>query len=186
MTRPSIGNLNTTVANQGNQINTNTANISTSGQTTAGALGGGSTYSPSTGVGAPSYNVHGTSYNNVGSAIGAINSQMTGYDNSIANLNNSVGVLGAGLASTNQRLDGVERKAMQGVAIAGAAVAAPMPSAPGKTRVKMNNAYYRGYAATSVSVSHRLPTSVPAAVTAGVSVGYRNSAMVTGGMEVEF
>jgi autotransporter adhesin len=106
--------------------------------------------------------------------------------NDISGVQNSINVLGIGLANTNQRLNGLEKKALQGVAIAGAMVAAPMPSAPGKTRIKMNNSYYRGYAATSISVAHRLPVNIPAAITAGVSVGYRNSAMASGGLEVEF
>ena len=39
------------------------------GTTVANALGGGSTYSPATGVSAPSYTVGSTPYNNVGSAV---------------------------------------------------------------------------------------------------------------------
>ena len=43
------------------------------GQSTAGALGGGSTYNPNTGaVSAPAYVINNVTYNDVGSAIGAI------------------------------------------------------------------------------------------------------------------
>lgn len=182
----SIKSLDSTLASQETQINSISANIITGGQTTATALGGGATYKESTGVSAPSYFVRGTTFNNVGSAFGAINSQLGVYDNQLHNINNALSSLGAGLVNTNQRIDGVDRKAMQGVAIAGAMAVAPMPSAPGKTRVKLNNAFYRGYAATSVSVAHRLHTNIPAAITAGASVGYRNSVMFTGGMEMEF
>ncbi len=181
-----ISNLNTTVSSQGKQISSNAANIFDAGQTTAAALGGGATYTSNGGISAPSYRVQGSVYNNAGSAIGAINSQLGLHENQISNINTALGGLGAGLVITNQRLEGIDRKAMQGVAIAGAMVAAPMPSSPGKTRIKLNNAYYRGYGATSISVAHRLPVNMPAAITAGASLGYRNSVMVSGGMEVEF
>lgn len=181
-----ISNLNATVSSQGKQIGSNAANIFDAGQTTAAALGGGATYTSNGGISAPSYRVQGSTYNNAGSAIGAINSQLGLHENQISNINTALGSLGAGLVITNQRLEGIDRKAMQGVAIAGAMVAAPMPSSPGKTRIKLNNAYYRGYGATSISVAHRLPVNMPAAITAGASLGYRNSVMVSGGMEVEF
>jgi hypothetical protein len=163
--------------------NSSTDNL---GNTTATALGGGSTYTAGTGVSAPRYSIQGKNYNNVGSAFGAVDNQLSIMNQSISGLQNSVDMLGVGLMNTNQRVEGNDRKAMQGIAIAGAMVAAPMPSAPGKTRVKLNNSYYRGYGASSISVAHRLPTSVPAAITAGISVGYRNSAMYSGGMEIEF
>lgn len=171
-------------------VNTSTTNTNTLGtqlgNSTATALGGGSTYTSGVGVSAPNYSIQGRNYASVGSAFGAVDNQISNMNQSISGLQNSVGILGAGLTSTNQRLDGVDRRAAQGIAIAGAMTAAPMPSAPGKTRVKLNNSYYRGYGASSISVAHRLPTSIPAAITGGISVGYRNSAMYSGGMEVEF
>ena len=63
---------------------------------------------------------------------------------------------------------------------------APMPSAPGKTSWKFNNAVFKDAAATSFSIAHRVPTKVPVAVAAGVAIGLRNSALVTGGLQGEF
>jgi len=163
-----------------------TLQITSSGNSTANALGGGSTYSQNTGISAPSYTVRNATFNNVGSAINAINTQFGIYDNQIAGLNSSVGMLGAGLVSTNEKVDGVDRKASQGIAMAAAMAQAPMPSAPGKTSWKFNNAVYRNAGATSLSISHRLPTKVPVAVTGGVAIGLRNSAIVTGGLQGEF
>lgn len=170
----------------GSQVNSATLQVTSSGQTTAAALGGGSTYTSSSGVSAPSYAVRGSMYNNVGSAIGAINTQLGIYDNQIGGLNNAIGALGAGLVSTNQRVEGLDRKASQGIAMAAAMAQAPMPSAPGKTSWKFNNSVYRNAAATSLSIAHRLPTRVPVAVTGGVAIGLRNSAIVTGGLQGEF
>lgn len=171
-------------------VNTSTTNTNTLGtqlgNSTATALGGGSTYTSGVGISAPNYSIQGKNYTSVGTAFGAVDSQMSNINQSISGLQNSIGILGSGLTSLGQRLDGVDRRAAQGIAISGAMTAAPMPSAPGKTRVKLNNAYYRGYGATSISVAHRLPTAIPAAITGGISVGYRNSAMYSGGMEVEF
>jgi autotransporter adhesin len=130
--------------------------------------------------------VQGNNYNNVGDALGAVNNSITNINNSLTNLGHSVSIIGAGLNSLSGRLDGIERRAMQGVAVAGAMVSAPMPSEPGKTRVKVNNIFYQGYGATAVSMAHRLHTNFPAALTAGVSFGYRNSMMVGAGAEVEF
>jgi autotransporter adhesin len=56
----------------GQQGSQNAANLDALGTTTASALGGGATYSPTTGISAPSYGVQGTTYNNVGGAITAL------------------------------------------------------------------------------------------------------------------
>ncbi len=78
VTTDATGNLASSVygpqniaANTAN-ITTNATNLNTLGNTTASALGGGSTYSAASGVSAPQYVVNGATYNNVGSAIGAI------------------------------------------------------------------------------------------------------------------
>lgn len=167
-------------------MNATNSSANTLGETTASALGGGSNYTPGAGVSAPSYQIQGNNYNNVGTALGAVNNNITNINDKMASLGNSVSIVGAGLNSLSGRVDGLERKAMQGVAVAGAMVAAPMPSEPGKTRVKVNNIFYLGYGATAVSVAHRLHTNLPAALTAGASFGYRNTTMLSVGAEVEF
>jgi hypothetical protein len=67
--------------------------------------------------------VQGNSYNNVGDALGAVNGNITSINISLTNLSNSVSIIGSGLNSLSSRVDGIERKATQGVAVAGAMVA---------------------------------------------------------------
>lgn len=62
----------------------------------------------------------------------------------------------------------------------------PMPSTLGKTSWKLNNEFYKNAESTSLSIAHIQPTRVAVAVTAGVAVGLRNSAIVTGGLQGEF
>ena len=71
-------------------------------------------------------------------------------------------------------------------AMAAAMSQAPMASVSGKKSWKFNNAVYKNAGTTSPSIAHRLPTRVPVAVTAGVAIGLRNSAIVTGGLQGEF
>lgn len=111
---------------------------------------------------------------------------IAGLNSSVSALNNSVGILGQTVSNLSNRVDGNQREARQGIAMAAAMGQAPMPSAPGKTSWKFNNSVYKNAAATSLSIAHRLPTRVPIAVTAGVAIGLRNSALVTGGMQGEF
>jgi hypothetical protein len=187
-----IANVGTTVATQGvaigqqaTQIAKNTTDIANVGTTVATGLGGGSTYNPATGVSAPSYKINGMTYSDVGSALTAINSS-SGY----AGLNESLNNLGittmSGFSNTYGMINNNQREARQGIAMAASLAQAPMPSAPGKTSWKFNNAIYKNAAATSLSIAHRLPTRVPVALTAGVAIGLRSSAIVTGGLEGEF
>lgn len=97
-----------------------------------------------------------------------------------------IGNLYGAVGSLSGKINSNQGEARQGIAMAAALAQAPMPSAPGKTTWKLNNAYYKNYAATSLSVAHRLPINMPVAVTAGVSIGLRNSALVSGGMQGEF
>lgn len=104
----------------------------------------------------------------------------------INNFNNSINVLALGLNSVSQEVKGVQREARQGIAMAMAAVSAPMPSAPGRTSWVVNGAYYKSAGAIAGTMAHRLPTAAPLAATAGVSVGLRNSVAVRGGLIGEF
>jgi autotransporter adhesin len=92
----------------------------------------------------------------------------------------------AGLSTAYGQINNNQKEARQGIAMAAALAQAPMPSSPGKTSWKFNNAVYKNAAATSISVAHRLPTRVPIAVTAGIAIGLRNSAIVSGGLQGEF
>ena len=101
-------------------------------------------------------------------------------------LQNGQAILGQTVYSQGVQMNNIQREERQGVAMAAAMGQAPMPSAPGKTSWKFNNAVFKNAAATSLSIAHRLPTKVPVAVTAGVAIGLRNSALVTGGLQGEF
>jgi hypothetical protein len=127
--------------------------------------------------------VQGNSYNNVADALGAVNTNITNINNNINNLTTAVT---GGLAAAYQQTQGVQREARQGIAMAAAIAHASMPSEPGRTTWKLNNAVYRNYAASSFALSHRLHTAMPLAVTGGVAVGLHNSAIVTGGLEGQF
>jgi autotransporter adhesin len=104
----------------------------------------------------------------------------------ITNLNNAVNSLGAGLSELASQVQANKREARQGVAIAFAGVNASMPSAPGRTSWVINAATYKGEAALAGSLAHRLDVAMPLAITAGVSVGMRNSVAVKGGLQGEF
>lgn len=113
-------------------------------------------------------------------------SDLAQLNNTVSQLSNSVNMLGYGLRSLSTQVQNNRQEARQGIAMAAAMSQAPMPSAPGKTSWKFNNSVYKNAAATSLSIAHRLPTRVPVAVTAGIAVGLKNSAIITGGMQGEF
>ena len=173
-----------TDAVNGSQLYAAATATNTAATGAANGLGGGAAWNAATGSWTgPTYNVQGNSYNNVGDALGAVNNNITNINN---NINNLATATAGGLNSAYQQIQGNQREARQGIAMAAAIAQAPMPSAPGKTSWKFNNAIYKNYGATSIAVSHRLPTQVPMAVTAGVAIGMRNSALVTGGLQGEF
>jgi autotransporter adhesin len=62
------------------------------GATVASALGGGSTYTPGSGVSAPSYTVQGNTYTNVGDALGGLNSSLTNVENVVNGAVNGGGI----------------------------------------------------------------------------------------------
>ena len=106
---------------------------------------------------------------------------------SIAALNASVSNLYMGQAALQQQIYGNRREARQGIAIAYVGGAnAPMPSAPGKVTYILNAGAYKNEGAIAGALSYRLPTSFPLALTAGVSVGFNNSAAAKGGLQGEF
>ena len=111
---------------------------------------------------------------------------ITSLQSGISGLQTGQAILGQTVFTQGHRINANQNEARQGIAMAAAMSQAPMPSAPGKTSWKLNNAIYKNAAATSLSIAHRLPTTVPVAVTAGVAVGLKNSAIVTGGMQGEF
>lgn len=89
----------------------------------------------------------------------------------------------AEVTALSGRIDGIDGKIEQlfdlasigrkedrrGIAAAFAMTAAPFPSAAGKTSYAANGATYRGELAVSASISHRLRTVYPLAVSAGIS-----------------
>lgn len=118
--------------------------------------------------------------------IAGLQTNVSGLQTNVAALQNGQAILGQTIYNQGNRINANQAEARQGIAMAAAMGQAPMPSAPGKTSWKFNNAIYKNAAATSLSIAHRLPTRVPIAVTAGVAIGLRNSALITGGMQGEF
>ena len=82
-------------------------------------LGGGANYETNTG---PTYNVGGGSHNNVGDALNALDDRDNQLDNKITNLGDQ---LQQAFYTTNERIDGVEKRANAGIAAAMALETAP-------------------------------------------------------------
>lgn len=171
-TAPAYNVNGVTFNNVGAAMTVVNASTNALGSSTASALGGGAVYTPGGGVSAPRYNVQGGTYHDVGSALGAV-------DSSISGLNRSVAGLG-------QNITALRRESRQGVALAAAMANVGMPSGAGRTAWRVNTGGYMGYGAISMGIAHRLPTSVPLAITGGVSVGFQSSAMFSIGLQGEF
>ena len=62
-----------------------------------------------------------------------------------------------------------QTEARRGIAAAVAMADAPFPSAPGRTSYATNAAIYRGEPAFSLSLTHRLNTDTPFAISLGAS-----------------
>ena len=82
-------------------------------------LGGGANYETNTG---PTYNVGVGSHNNVGDALNALDDRDNQLDNKITNLGDQ---LQQAFYTTNERIDGVEKRANAGIAAAMALETAP-------------------------------------------------------------
>ena len=90
----------------------------------------------------------------------ALNQSVTGLGQSLDALASSVNQLGA-------RQIAAQKEARGGIATSVALVNAPMPSQPGKTSWAGNVAKFRDQYAMGVSLSHRLNSNIPLAMTAG-------------------
>ena len=85
------------------------------------------------------------------------------------------------VGQNSARIDEVRNQAFAGVAASMAMTDAPMPSAPGKTSYAAKGAVFRGETAFGASISHRLNTVAPLALTAGIShAGGRNTGATVG------
>ena len=172
--------------NVGDALGATNTSVNNLGATTASALGGGSTYSAGQGVTAPNYAVQGGNYNNVGDALGALNTTANTHTAAIASLNNSVGVLGLGLAGVTNQVQGNQREARQGIAIAMSMPNTHFPSAPGKTTISSSIGTYKGYGGLGFAAMHRFDTPMPLAAGVSVAAGMRNSYGIRGELVSEF
>ena len=107
-------------------------------------LGGGANYETNTG---PTYNVGGGSHNNVGDALDALDDRDTQLDNKITNLGDQ---LQQAFYTTNERIDGVEKRANAGIAAAMALETAPYVA--GKWTYAAATAYHGGENAVGVTL----------------------------------
>ncbi|MEX3977289.1 adhesin, partial [Paraburkholderia caribensis] len=75
------------------QLKSEDSKVNAEGTSTAAALGGGSTYSSTTGaITNPTYVVGGNTYNNVGGAITNIDGRVTNINNTVTNIVNGGGI----------------------------------------------------------------------------------------------
>jgi hypothetical protein len=78
----------------------NVSQLNQVAQNTAGALGGGASYDPTTGTyTAPTYTVGGATYTNVGDALGAQTTAVTNLDGRVTTVENTVTNLGANVTN---------------------------------------------------------------------------------------
>ena len=82
-------------------------------------------------------------------------------------INAAIDSLGSSINQLNNRVGSVQKEARGGIAAAVALVNAPMPSQPGKTSWAGNVAKFRDQYAMGMSLSHRLNSNIPLAMTAG-------------------
>ncbi len=94
--------------------------------------------------------------------------------------------LEAGQAALFDLADVNRTEARRGIAAAVAMADAPFPSAPGKTSYAGNSALYRGEFAFSFSLTHRLNTDSPFALTAGISQSGGKNTAIRAGIAGEF
>jgi autotransporter adhesin len=90
------------------------------------------------------------------------------------------------IANVNFDLGQLRNHVNQGVAAAMAMADAPFPSAPGRTSYTANTAIYYGKVAFSASLSHRLNTDSPFAITGAVTYGGGNGVGGRAGVAGEF
>ena len=94
-------------------------------------------------------------------------SQLYATNQSVAALGQSLDSLGSSINQINNRVGSVQKEARGGIAAAVALVNAPMPSQPGKTSWAGNVAKFKDQYAMGMSLSHRLNSNIPLAMTAG-------------------
>lgn len=97
------------------------------------------------------------------------------------------------LGQIDTRIDGVidlsqqvRKEARRGIAAAVSLSPAPFPSAPGRTSYTANTAVYRGEAAFSASIAHRLDLASLFAVTGGLGFAGGRDIAVRVGVAGEF
>jgi len=95
----------------------------------------------------PTYKVDGKDYNNVGGAVDALNKADQALGNRITNLGDR---LEQAFTETNQRIDGIEKKANAGIAAAMALEAAPFVA--GKFTYAAGASYHGGENAICVTL----------------------------------
>ena len=166
-----------TDAVNGSQLYAVGSNVNSLGTSTAAALGGGSTYTPGAGVGAPNYVVQGKNYNNVGSAFGAVNSSLTGLNNSVNNVGQQIGELWQSVGSLQK---GVQR-GYEGSAVA-IAHTSPTISRDAKFGVSGKWGNFRGQNALGVMAQARINNNIVLNASVGAGLHYGGVGFGAGGL----
>jgi trimeric autotransporter adhesin len=128
-------------------------------------------------------------------AIAAIQTLNSTQDSRLAVLEaaSPISVLAQANAYTDTQIAGVRfdlnrmrKESRQGIAAAMAMASAPFPSAPGKVSYTANTAVYRGEVAGSATVSYRLNSASPMAISGAVSFGGKGNVGGRVGIAGEF
>ena len=126
----------------------NGSQLNTTNNKVVELLGGGAGYNNITNSFTnPTYKVDGKDYNNVGGAVDALNKADQALGNRITNLGDR---LEQAFTETNQRIDGIEKKANAGIAAAMALEAAPFVA--GKFTYAAGASYHGGENAIGVTL----------------------------------
>ena len=159
--------------------------VSGSNGVALGNAASNATYSNAVALGAGSVNtannqvaVGGRTISGVAAGAAATDAVNVGQLNgAVAGVQKNIGLLSSEMDEMYDLRRQDRRDMKQGIASAVAIASAPMPSAPGGITYAVNGAMFRGEYAVGGSLSYRLNTASPMAVSAGFSyAGNRNNA----------
>jgi autotransporter adhesin len=112
--------------------------------------------------------------------------QFAALSGRVGTLEGQYGALAGQVGELFDLADADRKDSRQGIAAAMALADAPFPSEPGKTSYAARGAVFRGEVAMSASLTHRIATDAPFAVTAGVSYAGGGNTGATVGVAGEF
>jgi autotransporter adhesin len=112
--------------------------------------------------------------------------QFAALSGRVGTLEGQYGALAGQVGELFDLADADRQDSRRGIAAAMALADAPFPSAPGKTSYAARSAVFRGEVAVSATLTHRIASDTPFAVTAGVSYAGGGNTGATVGVAGEF